>query len=287
MIWPGVILLLIFHYRTFYWLILAFKDYDVVTGFDASPWVGLKHFVELFTDPGMIRAVRNSIGINVLQLLIQFPAPIIFAVLLNEISHTLYKRVTQTISYVPHFVSWVIFGGLVIKMIAPDGGPLNVVLQSLGVVEEPVFFIAKPQYFWMIAVISGTLKEFGWGSIIYIAAISGVDPQLYDSAIVDGANRFQRVRHITIPSISLTIVIMLIFQVSKLMKTGFDQIWMLQNPFNVSASETIETYTYKIGIENLRFSYATAVGLCLSLISIILLLTANFISKRVTEQSLF
>jgi len=287
MLWPGIIHLIIFAYLPMYGIIIAFQNYSIVTGFLGSQWIGVKHFVDFLTDPMFYRVLRNTIGINILGLIFSFPAPIIFAILLNEIANPGFKRITQTISYLPHFVSWVIFGGLVIKFLLIDGGVINDLLVSAGILQAPVPFLNRPQYFWPIVIISGLIKGLGWGSIIYLAAITGVDAELYEAATIDGAGRFRRIWHITLPSITGTIVIFLIFSISGILNAGFDQIWMLQNDLNIQASEVIDTFVYKVGLQNLRFSYATAVGLARSVVAIILLIGANKLSNAITEKGLF
>ena len=203
---------------------------------------------------------------------------------MNEITNDKFKRFTQTVSYLPHFLSWVIYGGLIIKILSVETGAVNNYLLKWGIIDEPIFFLGEPKYFWSIAVISALLKELGWSAILYLAAIAGVDQELYEAAIIDGAGRFKRMWHITLPSISGTIVILLIFAISGILSSGFDQIWMLQNPLNVDASEVIDTYVYKVGLQQMRFSYSTAVGLMRSVVAVILLLGANFVSNKITEK---
>jgi len=286
MLWPGVIILFVFMYLPMYGVVIAFKDYNIISGFWQAPWIGFKYFKEFLSYDRFYRVLRNSLAINVLQLIFAFPAPIIFALLLNEIRHMAFRRLAQTVSYLPHFVSWVIFGGLIYVLLSPRG-IVNDMLVGLGILKGPVLFMGRPGYFWFIAVSSGIAKNFGWGSIIYLAAIAGVDQELYDAAVVDGARRFQRMWHITLPAIQGTITIMLIFAVSRIMNTGFDHIWMLHNPLNLEMSETIEVYVYKVGLENFRFSYATAVGFMKSVVSLVLLWVANFISRRISEHGLY
>ncbi len=286
MILPGFILMLVFSYFPMYGLIIAFKDYNIVSGFMGAPWVGLDNFKEFLSYDRFYLVLRNSLAINILQLLFSFPVPIIFALLLNEMKNAGFKKIVQTISYLPHFVSWVIYAGLIHVLLDPRG-IFNSILMLLNITEKPILFLGEPSYFWMIAVVSGVLKGFGWSSIIYLAAISGVDQQLYDAATVDGAGRLQKMWHITLPSIKGTVAILLIFNISGLVKTGFDQIWMMHNPLNMSMSETIEIYVYKMGLESFRFSYSTAVGLSQSVVSVILLTVSNFLIKKVTEESLF
>lgn len=287
MLWPGVILMIIFMYIPMYGVIIAFKDFNIASGYFASPWVGFKHFQDFLTDSNFFRILKNTLAINILGLVFGFPAPIIFAILINEIRFVRFKKITQSVSYLPHFVSWVIFGGLIIRLLSVESGAVNDFLVATGILENPVPFMARPQYFWGIAIITSIMKGIGWGSIIYLAAISGVDEQLYEAAFIDGAGRFRRIWHVTLPSITGTIVIFLIFNVSGILSWGFDQIWILQNNLNLQTSEIIDTYVYKIGLVNLRFSYATAVGLMRSVIAVILLLIANTMSKRITEKGLF
>ncbi len=287
MILPGIILLIIFKYLPMYGVIIAFKDYNIAEGFSGSEWVGFDHFIEFITDRNFYRVLRNTLGINLIGLILGFPAPIIFALLLNEITNKRFKKLTQTVSYLPYFVSWVIFGGLIVRLLSLDNGAVNDLLINLQVIKEPIAFMAEPNYFWWIAVISGIAKGMGWGSIIYLAAMSNTNMNLYEAAIIDGARRFQRMWHVTIPSITGTIVIFLIFNISGILENGFDQIWMLQNNLNVDMSEVIDTYVYKVGLAALRFSYATAVGFMRSVIAVILLMAANYFSKRVTEHGLF
>lgn len=206
--------------------------------------------------------------------------------MLNELKSFRFKKAVQTISYLPHFLSWVVLGGIMMNWLA-DVGVINDVLMNLGLIQEPVFWLADPDKFWGIAVISDIWKELGWGAIIYIAAISGIDPTLYEAATVDGANRFQKMRHITIPSIAGTISILLILAISGILNTNFDQVLVLRNSLNQSASDVIDVFVYRIGIRNGRFSYAQAISLFKSVIALILLLGANTFSKRVNGHSLY
>lgn len=287
MIWPGIIFLFIFAYIPMYGILIAFKEYNMFLGINASPWVGLKHFQEFFVDPNFLSVLRNTLAINGLGLLIGFPAPIIFALLLNEITSNKFKRVVQTISYLPHFVSWVVFGGLIITILSPSNGIINFILLSTGIISEPISFLTNPNNFWGILVTGEIVKGLGWGAIIYIAAISGVDQEMYEAAKIDGAGRIQKMWYITLPSILGTVVIMFIFAVSAILNTGFEQILVLQNPLNLTTSETIDTYVYKTGLRQMRYSYSTAVGLAKSIVAIVLLFTANYLSKKITDRGLF
>lgn len=287
MVLPSIIFLIIFAYIPMYGIIIAFKDYDLFAGINGSPWIGFEHFKEFFYDPLLGNVIRNTLVINGLGLLIGFPAPIIFALLLNEVSNNKFKSIVQSISYLPHFVSWVIFGGLILTMLSPSNGIINYALIQLGILDEAINFIGKENYFWFILVGGEMLKGLGWGAIIYIAAISGVDQELFEAATIDGAGRFQKIWYVTIPSIMGTVVVMFIFSVSAMLNTGIEQILVLQNPLNLSTSETLDTYVYKTGLQQMRYSYSTAVGLAKSVIAVILLLLANYMSKKITDNSLF
>lgn len=289
MVLPGIIVLIIFAYIPMAGNILAFRDIDLAKGtIFGGEFVGLKYFKEFISDPKFFQVLRNTLGINTLQLLIGFPAPIIFALFLNELTAKSFKKTVQTISYLPHFVSWVIFSGLIMTLLSTGHiGVINSLLIKINVIEKPINFLANENNFWTIIVISSLIKNIGWGAIIYIAAIAGVDPQLYEAAIVDGAGRFKKIWYITLPSIMGTIVIMLIFQIAAMLNTGVEQILMLQNNLNASMSETIDTYVYKVGLRTMRFSYATAVGVFKSIVSLLLVLTANYTSKKITEKGLF
>lgn len=287
MVWPGIIFLIIFSYIPMYGIVIAFKDYNLLEGIAGSEWAGLEHFREFFNDPNFAQVLKNTLTINLLALAVAFPAPIIFALLLNEVTSTKFRRFIQSVSYLPHFVSWVIFGGLIINILSPSNGVVNEILMQLGILKEPLNFMAEPHYFKYILVAGEMLKGLGWGAIIYIAAIAGVDAEMYEAAKIDGAGRFQKMWHITLPSIMGTIVIMLIFAISALLNTGFEQILVLQNALNREMSETIDTYVYKLGFQSMRYSYSTAVGLAKSVIALFLLVSANYVSKRITDKGLF
>ncbi|NLM09567.1 MAG: sugar ABC transporter permease [Clostridiaceae bacterium] len=297
MVWPGIIFLFIFCYIPMYGIIISFQDFslfslnsssNIFSAYMNSPWVGFKHFKEFFTDPYFLITLRNTLGINVLGLIIGFPFPVIFALLLNEIRNLKFKKFVQTVTYLPHFVSWVIFGGLIYTMMATDqNGVINVFLKSMGLIEKPVEFLANPDYFWAIVVISSVVKGFGFNSILYIAAIAGVDQEVYDAAEIDGCGRFAKMWYITIPAIMGTVSVMFIFSISGILNTGFDQIIVLQNSLNLDRSETIDTYVYKVGIGQMRYSYSAAVGLAKSVVATLLLFGANYTTKKLTEKSLF
>jgi putative aldouronate transport system permease protein len=288
MVIPGIIFLIIFCYVPMYGILIAFKKYNIGSpNIISAPWAGLKYFKEFLIDENLPLILKNTLGMNLIGLLVGFPVIIIFALMLNEIINVKFKKIVQTISYLPHFISWAVFAGIIMRMLAVDGGVVNDYLMKFHFATEPVFFMAEPKYFWGISIIAGIIKEIGWSAIIYIAAITGVGYELYEAAIIDGAGRFKRMWHITLPSISGTIVILLVLSISGILNSGFEQIYMLQNGLNHSASEVIDTYVYKMGLGDMRYSYATAVGLMKSIIAVILLLSANKISKHLTDKGLF
>ncbi|WP_252228225.1 ABC transporter permease [Caldicoprobacter algeriensis] len=286
MVIPGIIWMLIFNYIPMYGIIIAFKDYNIISSFFEAPWAGLKHFSDFFKDDWFPIIMKNTVGISLLKLVFGFPLPIIFALFLNEIRNSTFKRTVQTISYLPHFLSWVVLGGIMITWLS-ESGMINELLVNMGILDKPVAFLGEPKYFWWIATISDIWKGLGWNSIIYLAAISGVDVELYESAIVDGAGRFRRMWSITLPSISGTIAILFILAVSGLLNSNFDQILVLRNSLNASSSEVIDIFVYRMGIQSARFSYATAVGLFKSVIALMLLLLANWVTRKLTGKSLF
>lgn len=286
MVMSGMIWLFVFCYLPMYGCQIAFQNYRVTDAFGTSEWVGFRWFEKFFHDPSFFRIMKNTLGISLLKLIFGFTAPIVFALLLNEIRSIKFKRVVQTLSYLPHFLSWVILGGIMITWLS-DTGVINKVLIAFGILEEGVSFLAKSQYFWGISVISEIWKELGWGAIIYLAAISGIDPSLYEAAEIDGANRFQRLCYITFPEISGTIAILFILQVGGVMGSNFDQIFVLHNALNDSSSNVIDMFVYKIGIGNGSYSYATAIGLFRSVVSLALLLIANKITAKLEGSSLF
>ena len=286
MIWPGLILCFIFSYIPMYGIIIAFKDYNILSSVTGAEWVGLKYFREFFNDPALSNVLRNTLVLNGLALLFSFPAPILLALFINEIKNVKFKKTVQTISYLPHFLSWVIFGGIVMEMLMPNG-VVSVLLYKLGILSEPINFMAKGEYFYAIYTIISIIKSVGFGSILYVAAITGIDQELYEAATVDGCGRFQKMWYITIPCISGTIVIMLIFQISSILNTGYEQIILLQNSLDLAYSETLDTYVYKIGIAQSRYSYAAAVGLLKSILSVSLMLIANQTSKKALGRGLF
>ena len=284
MVAPMVIYLLIFNYYPMYGAVIAFKTYIPTKGILGSPWVGIKYFKDFFSSFYFWRLLKNTFLISFWSLIFGFSAPIILALMLNEIRNKTFKRVNQTISYLPYFVSMVVICGLVRDFTSEDGA-IGLFAKWLGAPTGNL--LSKPSYFYAIYVGSGIWQTIGWGSIIYLAAISNIDMQLYDAAYMDGAGRFRQILHVTIPSIMPTITILLILNVGNIMNVGFEKIILLYNPGIYSTADVISSFTYRKGLLENNYSYATAVGLFNSAINFILLITANSISRRVSETSLW
>ncbi|MEC0091766.1 ABC transporter permease [Paenibacillus macquariensis] len=284
-------MIFIFSYIPMWGVLTAFQDYSPAKGFLGSEWVGFKHFRMFFNAPEFWQIMRNTIVISLLKLFIAFPAPIVLALMLNEVKNAAFKRLVQTISYLPHFISWVIVSGFVISLLSVDNGSVNILMQKVNLIDEPVHWLSIPEYFWSILISTGIWKDIGFGAIVYLAAIAGVDPSMYEAASIDGAGRFRQLVSITIPSIAPVIIIFLILQVGQILNAGFEEILLLtnqgQNVVLRPVAETIDTYVYRVGIENYRFSYATAAGLFKSVISVGLLVIANKIARKLGNSSLW
>lgn len=287
----GVVFLMVFNYLPMFGIVVALKDMDRVLNITKAlvekPFVGFDNFTAFLNDKEFINIMMNTLGMNFLQLIIGFPAPIIFALLLNEVIHAKFKKMVQTITYMPYFISWVVFGGIVIGMLSSDGGLINTILIQLKIIDSAIPFTSKPEYFWGIVIISGIIKGIGWGTVIYLAAITSVDQDQYEAAVIDGANRFQKMWYVTLPNISGTIIVFLLLNISNLLTSNFDQIYILQNSLNYARSEVIDTYVYKLGIAQMRYSYTTAVGLFKSVIAITLLALSNMIAKKYLDRGLY
>ncbi|MEW9702168.1 ABC transporter permease [Paenibacillus sp. SI8] len=291
MILPALLFILIFNYIPMWGVLISFKEYNLFSGFQASPWVGLLHFRMFFESPEFWDIMRNTICISLLKLFVGFPAPIILALMLNEVTHGLYKRIVQTITYIPHFLSWVVVAGILFSMLAVDNGSVNELLTSFSLINEPINWLSLPKLFWAILVTTNVWKEIGFGSIVYMAAIAGIDPALYEAAAMDGANRFKQIFLITIPSIMPVIVIFLILGVGNILNAGFEDVLVLTKNMNngviVSVANVIDTYVYQMGIIQQRYSYATAAGLFKSIVSVIVLMIANTIARKLGKTSLW
>lgn len=282
---PSMIFFIIFHYVPLYGVTIAFKDYQIKQGILGSPWVGLEHFRRLFAMESFWQVFKNTIVISAWKFIFGFPAPIIFAVLLNEIQHNVIKKPIQTISYLPHFISWVVLGGILTQLLSPSTGPVNIIIKAFG--GEPIYFLADPKWFRTVLVVSHVWKGIGWGSIVYLAALSGMNQEVHEAAIVDGATRIQRIIKITIPEITPIITIMLILGVGGLIKDDFDQVFNLYNSAVYSVGDVLSTYTYRAGLVNMEYSFATAVELFKNIISVTLVLTTNAICRRLDDNAIW
>jgi putative aldouronate transport system permease protein len=281
---PGIVYFILFRYVPMWGILIGFQDYNIWTGFSASPWVGLKHFARFFTSPNFASLMGNTLLLSFYSIIFAFPAPLILALFLNELRADRFKRVIQTLIYVPHFVSWVIVASISF-MVLNTMGPINGLINSFG--KESVAFLTELSTFRPIIIIQTVWKESGWGTIVFLAALSSVDVEQYEAAIVDGAGRLRQVWHITLPALRSTIVIMLILRMGSVLDNGFDQIFLMSNAGNRLVSDVLETFTYREGIINGFFSYTTAIGLFKSLIGMILILGSNKLAKIAGESGIF
>jgi putative aldouronate transport system permease protein len=285
MILPVIIYFLIFYYWPLYWLRMAFYDFSLYRGFSGSTFVGLENFRRFVTDMDFWKLIRNVLVLNTYSLIFCFPAPILFALLLNELRMKHFRKAVQAVSYLPHFISMVAFIGLISAILSPSTGILAHIVTAFG--GNAVYYLGHAKYFRAICVISGIWQETGWASIVYLSAMTAIDPDLYEAAMMDGADRFQRLLHITVPCISTTIIIMLILKIGTMMSIDFEKVYLLQNSANLDVSEMIQTWVYKRGLIRYDYSLATAAGLFNSLISLVLVAVSNRVSRRFTDTSLW
>ena len=283
---PAIAWYIIFRYLPMYGALIAFQDYNPIRGVAGSPWVGFENFVKLFTGTSaFVRVLRNTVVISVLKLIFGFPAPVILALVLNEIRNKHYKSVAQTISYLPHFLSWVILAGVFRQFLSPSEGFVNSIITALG--GESIYFIANVRWFIPILLLTGIWQGAGWGSIIYLAAISSIDPQLYEAAVMDGAKRFQQIRLITIPHMMNVLVIVLILNIGHMMDAGFDQIFNFYSPVVYEVADIIDTYVYRVGLVSMSYSFSTAAGLFKNVVGFALVLIADRLAKQLNQTGLF
>lgn len=285
MILPPVIYYLVFAYAPMYGVQLAFRNYEVKKGIWGSPWVGLDHFKRFFKSYNFGLLIQNTIGISVYSLLVGFPIPILFALMLNYIKNKYLKKTVQMVSYAPYFISTVVMCGMIVIFLNPDTGVVNSLRNLVGF--KPIDFMANPKMFKSIYVWTGVWQGMGWNSIIYISALSGVDYQLHEAAIVDGASKLKRIWHVDLPSIKPTIIMLLILQMGSLMSVGFEKVFLLQNTLNKQAASVISTYVYEVGLINSDYGYSTAIGLFNSVINLVLIVAANQACKKIADESLF
>lgn len=282
---PAIVYFLVFCYVPMYGLIIAFKDYSPFVGFWESRWVGLAHFRQFFSSIYFWRLLRNTVLLNFYGLIFGFPVPIILALLLNEVGNSTFKRIVQTCSYMPYFVSTVVVAGMIVNFLSPTTGIVNNVLKVLGF--EPIPFLTRPEWFRPVYVASGIWQGAGWGSIIYLAALAGIDPSLYDAAKVDGANRLQRMRYVSIPGIMPTIMVLLLLNLGSMLSVGFEKVFLLYNPRTYETADVFSTYVYRAGLIGQQWGFGTAVGLFNSVANLILLALFNYLARKAGQQSLW
>lgn len=281
---PGIVLLFLFSYMPMTGILAAFKNYRMELGLWDSSWSGFKNF-SFLTDPYFWQSFKNTIIITFWRTIVNFPAQIIFALLLNELANGRYKKVVQSLSYIPYFISWIVVAYILNSLMALDTGVINSLLSSLGL--EQIHFMGKVEYFRPLIIISYLWKNLGWGAIIYIAALSNIDPQLHEAAKIDGAGRFGRIWHINIPGIIPTVAIMLILTMPSLLSAGYDQILPLSNPSNMQVSDVLDVYIVRLGLSQAQYSVSTAIGLILSAVNLTLVVVTNAISRKVSDSSLW
>lgn len=282
---PGILYFLIFKYLPMWGVTIAFKNYSPFLGFWQSEWVGFDHFLNFFQNPDFFRLLRNTLILALYDIIFFFPAPIILALMLNEIRINWYKRSLQTLVYVPHFMSWVIIASITYVFLTTSGGAINEIVSYFT--GEKISFLAHPDWFRPIIITQVIWKETGWGTVIFLAALAGVDPEQYEAAIVDGAGRFRRLWHVTLPAMRSTIVILLILRLGNFLDTGFQQIYLMTNSLNREVADVFDTYVYFMGITQGAFSYSTAVGLFKAVVGIILIYGSNWFAKKIGEEGFF
>jgi putative aldouronate transport system permease protein len=287
MSFPFLIWLFIFKYIPLWGWSIAFQDFKPAKSLLDQEWIGFEHFEFLFTDPNFYRVLRNTLGMSTINLVLGFVTAIGLALLLNEIRHAKFKKLVQTISYMPHFISWVVAASIISYSLSLDNGIINIVLLKLGIVDEPILWLGKETWFWGINGVSDIWKNVGWNTIIYLAAITMIDPEQYEAADIDGATRLQRIRYITLPSLKPTIIILMIMNLGYILESGFEAQYLLGNPLNLAYSENLDIYVLKYGISLGNFSLATAAGIFKTVVSFIFLFTANHIAKRFDQPRLF
>lgn len=282
---PGILYFLVFRYWPIYGLVIAFKDFRVFDGITASPWVGLEHFEALFANPLFMRSIRNTLVISILKLFFGFAPPIILALMLNEVRWSKFKRSVQTVSYLPHFLSWIIIYGILLALLSPGQGLINQWIKAAG--GQVIPFMTSGPWFLVVVVASDIWKDVGWGAIIYLAALAGINPSLYEAATLDGANRLQQVRYISLPGIQPVIVLLLILRLGYMLDAGFEQIYILYNPLVYNVGDILDTWIFRNGIEQFRFSIATTASLLRSVVGFALVMSANWLAKRWAGQGIW
>jgi len=283
---PLILYVILFSYVPVWGWTMAFQNYKPGKSFFDQQWAGLRWFSFLFTDPGFLRVLRNTLAMSLINMTLGFVTAIGFALLLNEVKNIGYKRVVQTVSYLPHFLSWIIVTSLVASMLAVENGAINDALVALKLIKEPILWLSEPKYFWGIVGVTYVWKEVGWNTIIYLAAMAGVDPNLYEAAEIDGCGRFKKMWYITLPGIKSTIIILIIMSIGHVLDAGFELQYLLKNGLIQDVAETIDIYVIKYGIQSFNYSLATAAGMFKNIVNIMLIFIANWIARRAGEERL-
>jgi putative aldouronate transport system permease protein len=282
---PGLLYFVVFKYVPLLGSVIALQNYNLFAGLSGSPWVGFEHFERMFKHYDFLNILKNTLLLGMYDLLFAFTAPIVLALLLNEVRFMVYKKIVQTMIYAPHFLSWVIVSGIFIGILSPSSGVVNVMLGWVGI--EPIYFLAEESYIRSVLVGSGLWRDVGWGTIIYLAALAGVNPELYEASEMDGAGRWKQTLSITLPSLLPVITILFLLKIGDFLDYGFERVFVFQNPLNIRSSEILDTYIYKAGLRQMQYSYATAIGVFKSVVGLILLVLANTLSKKATGESLY
>lgn len=283
---PALILVIVFCYFPMYGIIIAFKDFSPFKGILGSDWIGLEHFKTFLIDSYFWKVMRNTIRINIYSLIFGFPAPIVLALMLNEVTRVKFKKIVQTISYLPYFISWVVTAAIVNAVLSPEGGIVNIVLKNVFGV-EPIYFMAEKKYFVAIVIIAGMWKGIGMGSIYYLAALTSIDPQLYEAATIDGAGRLRQTWYITLPGLKTIITVLLVLNLGTMVTIGFENIFLLYNPLVYDVGDVISTYTYRLGLINMEYSLTSAIGLTQSIVNFILVIISNYTAKKLAGWALW
>ncbi|OXM88344.1 ABC transporter permease [Paenibacillus rigui] len=282
---PGILYFLLFKYTPLLGSVMAFQNYNIFAGIWKSEWVGLDNFQRMFEYADFLRILNNTLAIGFYSLVFAFPIPIILALMMNELRNQMYKRFVQTAVYLPHFLSWVVVGGIVIEILSPTNGVVNYLIRQTG--HEPIYFMGEDSYVRSIIVGSGIWRNAGWSTIIYLAAMSSINPDLYEAAQMDGANRWRQAFSITLPSILPTITVLFLLQIGNFLDLGFENIFVFLNPLNTARGDILDTYIYRVGLIQREYSYTTAIGLFKSVIGFLLIVTANLFSKKATGEGLY
>jgi len=282
---PGILYFILFKFVPLWGLLIAFKEYNPFKGLWGSEWIGFTNFTDLFSDPVFYLMLRNTFAINIFGIVFMFPLPILLALMLNEIRHEVFKRINQSIVYLPHFLSWVVVASMTFFMLSTDVGLINKLISAMGF--ETVSFLSNPNYFWGLLTAQSMWKEVGWGTIIFLAAMAGVDPQQYEAAVIDGASRMKQIWHVTLPAIRPTIIILLILRLGHMADVGFEQILLMNNPLVTSVSQVFDTYAYTVGILGGKISVGVTVGMFKGVVGLVLVVLSNYVVKKLGQEGIY